>query len=205
MAQKSIFSVWVEKYGEEEAQRRLTYEADLRFCKECKQPIPYERRKNKFCNSTCSAIYNNTHRVEDSQRIGVCLFCGTIFSKKPWSNQKFCNQRCSTLYSKNQLKKSWLETGKAGNWTGGKSDGAPRCHYILETLQEEQNNTCDICHLVNEWEDKPLIFILDHKDGNSTNNSRDNLRLICPNCNSQTPTFSGRNKGKGRKTKGFVL
>ena len=40
---------------------------------------------------------------------------------------------------------------------------------------------------------------LDHIDGNSENNSLENLRILCPNCHSLTPTYKSSNKGKGRK------
>jgi 5-methylcytosine-specific restriction endonuclease McrA len=40
---------------------------------------------------------------------------------------------------------------------------------------------------------------LDHIDGNSENNSLQNLRLLCPNCHSLTPTFGILNKGNGRE------
>lgn len=39
----------------------------------------------------------------------------------------------------------------------------------------------------------PLVFIVDHIDGIFTNNNPENIRAICPNCNSQTDTFSGKN------------
>ena len=42
------------------------------------------------------------------------------------------------------------------------------------------------------------IFVLDHIDGNSENNWRSNLRLVCPNCDSQLPTYKAKNKGSGR-------
>jgi hypothetical protein len=48
------------------------------------------------------------------------------------------------------------------------------------------------------WEGKLLGTILDHIDGNPSNNNRDNVRLICPNCDSQLPTYKGRNRGNGR-------
>jgi len=35
---------------------------------------------------------------------------------------------------------------------------------------------------------------LDHINGKNTDNRIDNLRLLCPNCHSQTSTFSGRNR-----------
>ncbi len=52
---------------------------------------------------------------------------------------------------------------------------------------------CSICG-IHEWEGMPLSLQLDHIDGNTHNGDRDNLRLLCPNCHSQTETFSGRNK-----------
>lgn len=43
-----------------------------------------------------------------------------------------------------------------------------------------------------------LEFVLDHIDGDATNNARENLRMVCPNCDSQLPTFKSKNRGKGR-------
>lgn len=39
---------------------------------------------------------------------------------------------------------------------------------------------------------------MDHIDGDSGNSARENLRLICLNCDGLLPTFKNRNKGKGR-------
>ena len=44
---------------------------------------------------------------------------------------------------------------------------------------------CDLCSIEKEWNSKPLILEVDHKDGNSLNNMLDNLRFLCPNCHSQ--------------------
>lgn len=53
---------------------------------------------------------------------------------------------------------------------------------------------CSVCGLEPVWMESPLVLRLDHIDGDTSNNERGNLRLICPNCDSQTPTFAGRNK-----------
>lgn len=46
------------------------------------------------------------------------------------------------------------------------------------------------------WLGKPLSLQLDHIDGNKKNNDPSNLRLLCPNCHSQTKTFAGRNTAR---------
>ena len=53
-------------------------------------------------------------------------------------------------------------------------------------------NECSICHIT-EWNGKELAMRLDHIDGNSNNHLFKNLRLVCPNCDSQLPTFCGKN------------
>lgn len=64
---------------------------------------------------------------------------------------------------------------------------------------EEQNHKCAICGCSDTWHGKQLIFILDHIDGNADNNNRNNLRLICPNCDSQLDTYKSKNKNSARK------
>ena len=55
-------------------------------------------------------------------------------------------------------------------------------------------NECALCQQPPEWKGRSLVLILDHKNGKRTDGRLENLRLLCPNCNSQTDTFCGRNK-----------
>ena len=66
-------------------------------------------------------------------------------------------------------------------------------------FMKEQNNKCAICECEPIWNGKPLVFVLDHIDGDASNNRRDNLRMICPNCDSQLPTFKSKNKNSTRR------
>jgi hypothetical protein len=71
---------------------------------------------------------------------------------------------------------------------------------IKRYLLEKQNNKCSICGMSDKWNNISLIFVLDHIDGNSMNDIPSNLRLVCPNCDSQLPTFKSKNKfGKDSK------
>jgi Zn finger protein HypA/HybF involved in hydrogenase expression len=55
---------------------------------------------------------------------------------------------------------------------------------------------CSKCHLGLEWQGEPLTLQLDHINGDNTDNRLENLRLLCPNCHSQTDTYAGRNQPK---------
>ena len=53
---------------------------------------------------------------------------------------------------------------------------------------------CSICKLGPEWNGAPLVLRLDHINGVRTDHRIENLRFLCPNCDSQSATFCGRNK-----------
>ena len=56
---------------------------------------------------------------------------------------------------------------------------------------------CECCGNKGEWNGKPLLLQLDHRDGDHSNHSLSNLRFLCPNCHSQTDTYSGKNAKYG--------
>ena len=53
---------------------------------------------------------------------------------------------------------------------------------------------CAICGNEGTWNGSPLTLQLDHINGINNDHRIENLRFLCPNCHSQTETFSGRNK-----------
>jgi hypothetical protein len=61
---------------------------------------------------------------------------------------------------------------------------------------------CSECGLT-EWRGARLALVLDHVNGDPRDHRLENLRFLCPNCNSQTPTFAGRNKR--RRPRGGLL
>ena len=55
---------------------------------------------------------------------------------------------------------------------------------------------CVWCGITDTWNDKPVVLHLDHINGIHNDHRLENLRLLCPNCHSQTDTWCGRNKIK---------
>lgn len=140
------------------------------FCLGCNSPISYENRRNKYCGHSCAAsVANKTRLIKRN-----CIDCEAeiVGSVK----------RCAKC----------LDNFKSISFNKLKSDSSRR-RWLLKEL----GYVCQICHIT-EWRGQPTPVVMDHIDGNSENNVRENLRLVCPNCNAQLPTFAGRNKGRGR-------
>lgn len=70
---------------------------------------------------------------------------------------------------------------------------------LLET--NSLKNECSACGQNSTWNNQPLVLTLDHINGISNDNRLENLRMLCPNCHSQTSSFAGRNVKRTRVIK----
>jgi hypothetical protein len=61
-----------------------------------------------------------------------------------------------------------------------------------------KKDECEVC-FTSEWLGNKLNCELHHKDGNRTNHKLENLQVICPNCHSQTDTFSRHRKNNQKE------
>ena len=96
-------------------------------------------------------------------------------------------------------------------YTGGERKGGQIRNAYLQWRQRQSPPLPERCDNANcifhrepiNWNGKPLPLILDHIDGVNTNNFPSNLRLLCPNCDSQNSiTRGGANKNRVKKSAG---
>lgn len=78
----------------------------------------------------------------------------------------------------------------------GKRGNTVRAKFRRQVLEEKLLlYKCALCG-ISEWRGNSLTLRLDHISGDGRDHSIGNLRFICPNCDSQLPTFGHRNRGR---------
>lgn len=195
--------------AEERKKKIAAYNLNPKLCEQCGGPIPYHKKgikEARFCSSSCAAKFNNSRRdrsymtVDVKQKIsdGVrrhhgldprpvlryCKFCGKPLSS---DNQYFCSNSCQANYTWNMKKAEIEKTGQFPATSHSETDRKAARRYIEETV----GHKCAICGIT-KWNDKETPLVVDHIDGNAMNHSVSNLRLVCPNCDAQLPTFKNR-------------
>lgn len=113
-----------------------------------------------------------------------CIECGTTVTKDNTAG-KYCSNRCRGIHQKKTTHISISE--------GLTDNRDPKT--LLRYLSEKHGDFCFECGQEGMWNGKKLRLQLDHIDGNSDNNSLDNLRILCPNCHTQTETYGAKGAG----------
>jgi hypothetical protein len=120
-----------------------------------------------------------------------CTNCGDLYLSTQ-KGSKYCSKECEVEYKTNKKYEYYLNNQD-------EYEKIVEVKFLKRHILREQNNCCEICEMKNEWNDKPIVFILDHINGDASNNRRENLRLICPNCDSQLDTYKSKNRNSARK------
>ena len=130
---------------------------------------------NFYCDRRCYYEYRDKKKKRYS-----CKECGQAFASRS-ANPKYCSTACSNK-------------GRTGiKYDGSREyDNTISLRKTRQTLIDLKGEICEMCGLGSIWNNEPLTLQIDHKDGNRKRNTLDNLRFLCPNCHSQTPTWGRR-------------
>ena len=124
-----------------------------------------------------------------------CLNCGIDITNAKGAKRKYCSNKCQQEYEYKQYIKQYKSDNSIAKSTKWGQIPKQLRRYIFEKYE----NKCCKCgwSKINPYT-QTLPLEIDHIDGNSENNSEDNLQLLCPNCHSLTSTYRGANRGHGR-------
>lgn len=158
----------------------------MKCCPNCGKEV---KPQNKFCNSSCAASHNNKLYRKRVKQIKKCINCEKVLEK---AQVKYCCRECQVSNYKNSVIIPKIQKGEYRDSTTLKK-------YLFDIRGEK----CEECAQVPFWNGKKLCLQLDHIDGNSDNCNLSNLRILCPNCHTQTETFTSRNRKNSERNKYF--
>jgi 5-methylcytosine-specific restriction endonuclease McrA len=149
------------------------------LCERCKTEHNSSYGTGRFCSKKCASSRSWT--AEDKQKKSAAMKAFSETTEGIAHRQMKRNVDYAKV-SKSLKERSNRRTFEECGWDSKR-----------DRIITEQNYKCIKCG-ISEWLGVPVSFEIDHKDGINTNDSRENLEALCPNCHSQTTTWRGRNK-----------
>ncbi len=150
-------------------------------CEFCNEEHIGDYGSGRFCSNRCKQLYCKSFRKKRLEENAALLTQARRLAFTPEAKAK----RRETLARNAKLKRS-TEIGVY------RAKDSRRLALI-----EIRGNKCEDCGL-SDWRNKPIALEVHHLNGDSFDNKPENLKLLCPNCHSQTDNF--RFKGRKKKT-----
>ncbi len=184
---KSAISEGLKKYCSEKLTDEVKWE---RYCKRYNIDITFEEYLDRVHHSSHNYAKIKRRKKEPLK----CIVCG---KELDGYKTMFCSQECVEKYDL-KLYNEYIERWKRGEESG--CTPSYKIHkYVKRYLIEKNHNCCEECGWGKENKYTGNVPLqIHHIDGDCTNNSEDNLQLLCPNCHALTENFGSRNKNSKR-------
>jgi hypothetical protein len=155
--------------------------------KTCPKCNALHEKSGKYCCRSCANSRTFTAETNEKKRKSGLNF----YSKLSRDERKQLHAEKMKLYDFDEHQRKVQTANRKREWSKPYEEMS---HTSLrKRLLHERNHTCEECGIGNIYNGKALSLELDHIDGNSKNNKIENLRILCPNCHSQTPTHRSKN------------
>lgn len=158
-----------------------------RNCKTCGTVLVQRENENdsafnkrSHCNHKCSLKILAESRRKPKKN---CKNCSKTLNKR---SKTFCDALCTLEFNDKETARK-IESGEI-----------LKSYVVKGYLIRKFGAKCMSPNCCWDWSKRSVLVELEHKDGNSENNSIENVELLCPNCHSETDTYKGKNRGKGR-------
>lgn len=139
---------------------------------------PFQDRRRRYDWAAVQAYYDAGHSYRQ---------CKATFG--------FCAEAWTKAVNRGELKARARSQPLIVLLKNARCRSAVRRRLLSEGVLQ---NICAICSL-SEWQGKPLSMHIDHINGVKGDHRLENLRMLCPNCHSQTETYGGRNMKRRRR------
>ena len=156
----------------------------------------YNIQQKKYCNSSCAAKGTNPLKPKRTPPQKKCLR-ETCSNDVNYRYGKYCSSQCMADFIYESYIKSWINGESSGS---RERNNTLVSQHVRRYLFEIHDSKCSRCNWgeVNKITGKIPLHI-DHIDGDASNNSQKNLRLLCPNCHSLTSNYGALNRGKSTR------
>jgi len=160
----------------------------MKICPKCGKKFDAYSKwgEKKFCSRSCgnSRKFTEESRAKTSATLQK-YYSGLTLEEK---QDKFASARSKYDYDDQQ--KRAKETKIMKSWDRPYEEMSREA--LKKRILHESDYKCECCG-ISDWQGKPITLEMDHVDGDPNNNRRENLRILCPNCHSQTHTFRAKN------------